>query len=201
MSESSIQHPAPSIAQPVTYNPQLITCFIPTNGIRLHVTRTGGDGFPLVALHGRTGNGLLWTQTARLLAPHFDVVMPDLRGHGLSDAPADSYDHVTMANDILGVMDALDIERAVVMGGSMGAALATRIAAEHPHRVEKLVLHLACWTSNAQFAPRYLENKIVRKRAQFRAWNAMPLSELIGQVRVFSSGWTGEDIELAAKSW
>ena len=127
--------------------------------------------------------------------------MPDLRGHGLSDAPANGYDHATMTRDILGVMDALEIERAVLTGGSMGAALATRIAAEHPDRVEKLVLHLTCWTSNAQLAPNYLRNKIERKRAQFRTWNAMPLPELIAQIRVLSDGWTEEDIELAAKSW
>ena len=112
---------------------QLASGFISPNDIRLHITRTGGDGFPLVAIHGRTGNGLLWARTARLLVPYFGVIMPDLRGHGLSDAPADGYDHTTMADDILGVMDALGIERAVLMGGSMGAALATRIAAEHPN--------------------------------------------------------------------
>jgi len=72
-----------------------------------------------------------------------------------------------MANDIVGVMDALGVKRAVLMGGSMGAALATRIAAQHPDRVDKLVLHLTCWTSNTQLSPAYLQRKIARKRAQF----------------------------------
>ena len=187
MDEPNIEHP-PSI-------------FIPTNGIRLHVIRTGGQKPPLIALHGRTGSGLLWTRTARLLKPYFDVIMPDLRGHGQSEAPTDGYDHDTMSRDILDVMDALGVKRAVLMDGSMGAALAPRIAAQHPDRVEKLVLHLSCWTSTAQLSPDYLENKIARKRAQYRAWNATPLPDLVAQVRVFSSGWTDEDIALAAQAW
>jgi len=65
---------------------------LPINGIDLHVTHTrephlSEHHLTLLAVHGRTGNGLLWTRTARLLSPHFDVIMPDLRGHGRSDAP------------------------------------------------------------------------------------------------------------------
>ncbi len=174
---------------------------LPINGIHLHVTSTGGDKAPLVALHGRTGNGLLWTRTARLLAPYFDVLMPDLRAHGLSDAPDEGYDHATMAHDILGLMDVLGITNAVLVGGSMGAALATRIAAHHPNRVEKLVLHLNTWTSRAQLEPGYLEKKIQRKRRQYRTWSNMSLPDLIKQVRVLSPDWAEEDVVLAAQTW
>jgi len=174
---------------------------ITTTNIRLHVTRTGDAQPAFVALHGRAANGRLWTSTARLLEAHYNVIMPDLRGHGLSAAPADGYDHNTLAHDILGVMDALGVEQAVLLGSSMGAAVATRIAAQHPTRVIKLILHLTCWTSNQQLAPVYLRRKLARKHAQFRTWNTMPLPELEAQVRMFSAGWADEDITLATQAW
>ena len=61
---------------------------IETNGIRMHYHRTGGDKPALVLSHGATDSGLCWTRVARVLEADYDVIMPDARGHGRSDAPA-----------------------------------------------------------------------------------------------------------------
>ena len=60
--------------------------FVESNGIRLHYTRTGGDKPPLVLAHGVTDAGLCWTPLAEALAPEYDAIMVDARGHGRSDA-------------------------------------------------------------------------------------------------------------------
>jgi N-formylmaleamate deformylase len=57
---------------------------VTANGIRLHYTRTGGDKPPLVLAHGVTDDGLCWTPVAAALAPDYDVIMVDARGHGRS---------------------------------------------------------------------------------------------------------------------
>ena len=61
------------------------------NGIRNHYYRTGGDKPPLLLVHGFTDNGLCWTRLARVLQRDYDIIMPDARGHGLSEAPEGGY--------------------------------------------------------------------------------------------------------------
>jgi N-formylmaleamate deformylase len=61
------------------------------NGITIHYYRTGGDRPPLVLAHGFSDNGLCWTRVTQVLEQDYDVIMPDARGHGLSDAPKDGY--------------------------------------------------------------------------------------------------------------
>src|SRR5947207_4628322 len=92
--------------------------YIHANGIRIHYTRTGaGTGkTPIVLNHGGTGNGLTWTRVARALEADYDVVMPDARGHGLTDAPDAGYDHTTRAADLAAFVQALGLDRPVVGG-------------------------------------------------------------------------------------
>jgi len=73
-----------------------------TDNARIHYTRKGGRRPQLIVLHGRTGDGLTSTRLARRLAPHFDVVMPDCRGHGRSSAPASGWGIATLTQDIWG---------------------------------------------------------------------------------------------------
>src|SRR5437899_12400196 len=105
---------------------------VETNGIRMHYYRTGGDKHPLVLAHGATDSGLCWTPVARALEADYDVIMPDARGHGLSDAPESGYDHETRAADLASFIEALKLERPVVGGHSMGASQTLRFAAAYP---------------------------------------------------------------------
>ena len=76
---------------------------VAANGIRLHYTRTGGDGPPLVLAHGVTDDGLCWSPVAAALEPAYDVIMVDARGHGRSEAPEHDYDPMTQAADLAGL--------------------------------------------------------------------------------------------------
>jgi len=102
-----------------------------------------GRGTPLILLHGFPQNHLCWEAVAPALAEHFDVIIPDLRGYGDSDAPGDDPGHTiyskrAMAADIIGLMDVLELERAHVLGHDRGARVAYRLALDHPARIDRL---------------------------------------------------------------
>lgn len=103
----------------------------------------GGEGPPLILLHGFPQTHMTWAPIAPALAQHFRVIVPDLRGYGASDAPPDDATHTTyskrrMAADIVALMAALGIERAAVLGHDRGARVAYRLALDHPGRVSRL---------------------------------------------------------------
>ncbi len=116
--------------------------------MRVDVNGTGievavhGEGHPVVLIHGFPDTGRLWrNQVPALADAGFRVIVPDLRGYGGSDKPADveSYAIPFLAGDVLGVLDALGVERAHVVGHDWGAALAWAVAAFAPDRVDRLV--------------------------------------------------------------
>jgi N-formylmaleamate deformylase len=114
--------------------------YVTANGIRIHYTRTGGGKPPVVLCHGSTDSGLCWTPVAQALEADYDLVMPDARGHGLSDAPDGGYDHATRAADLAAFVEALRLERPVVGGHSMGASQALCFAATYPDMLRAAIL-------------------------------------------------------------
>ena len=102
------------------------------NGIKIHYYRTGGNKPPVVLSHGATDNGLCWTRVTRVLEPDYDVIMPDARGHGLSDAPETGYSSADHAADLAGLIQGLGLQRPAVGGHSMGAATTLQLIADHP---------------------------------------------------------------------
>jgi len=116
---------------------------VEVNGLRLSVEATG-DGFPLLLLHGFTGSAATW-QPFRGAWPDFRMIAVDLIGHGASDAPADE-SRYTMARcvaDLVALLDAHGIDRAAVLGYSMGGRVALQFALAAPERVAALVLESA----------------------------------------------------------
>ena len=91
-----------------------------SNEIDLHYARSGGDGPPIVVSHGVFDDGVCRLPLARALDDAYDVVLYDARGHGCSDAPRDGYSAETMATDLLGLVDGLDLDDPVLFGHSMG---------------------------------------------------------------------------------
>lgn len=95
-----------------------MTGTLPT--IPLHYTEQG-NGSPLVLLHGFPLNNLIWAETVRTLSDHYRVITPDLRGSGSSPFTDRSMYHMeTLAEDVLALLDKLGIEKASIMGHSMG---------------------------------------------------------------------------------
>ncbi len=118
--------------------------FVETNGIRLSIHR-GGSGSPVILLHGFPQNHMCWAEIAPQLALRHDVIVPDLRGYGDSDAPPDAPDHRPyskreMAADIVGILDALGLDAVTIIGHDRGARVAYRFALDHPDRLDRLAI-------------------------------------------------------------
>jgi pimeloyl-ACP methyl ester carboxylesterase len=112
---------------------------INVNGVDLHYIAFG-HGANLVFVHGFLGNLAVWhLQIAPQLRKFYRVTTYDLRGHGYSEMPPTGYTAREMANDLVGLMDALGIEKPVLVGHSFGADIAMYVTLKHPERVEKLV--------------------------------------------------------------
>ncbi|HEY9078356.1 MAG TPA: alpha/beta hydrolase [Anaerolineaceae bacterium] len=113
---------------------------ISANGIQIHYYRAGLGDKSLVLLHGITDNGLCWIRLAEALAPDYDLIMPDARGHGQSEAPASGYDPQDRAGDVYGLIKALHLENPVLIGHSMGAETAALTAAYFPEAIRAVIL-------------------------------------------------------------
>lgn len=94
-----------------------------------------GEGEVLVLLHGFCGSSAYWENLAPLLAASFRVIMPDLRGHGASDAPLGAYTIEQMADDVALLLEALGVEKYVVLGHSMGGYIALSLAQRYNSRL------------------------------------------------------------------
>ncbi|NDW05680.1 alpha/beta fold hydrolase [Jiella sp. 40Bstr34] len=111
--------------------------FIETNGIRMAV-HEAGSGPAVVLLHGFPGLAFTWRhQIPALVAAGYHVIAPDLRGYGLTDAPprVEDYDIAHLTGDLVGLLDALGIEKAVFMGHDWGGLLAWQMPLLHEERV------------------------------------------------------------------
>ena len=112
---------------------------IAANGTTIHV-RSGGTGPAVVLLHGYGETGDMWVPLAAALAKNHQVIVPDLRGLGLSAKPAGGFDKKTQAADVAAVMDALGAAKADVVAHDIGNMVAFQVAARYPQRVRRLVL-------------------------------------------------------------
>ena len=110
------------------------------NGVALAVHEWPGKGPALVCVHGLTANHSCWASMADLLAPDFRLIAYDLRGRGESGKPESGYSLEHHCKDLLGLLDAFGLRKAVIMGHSLGAHIGLRFAALYPARVSKLVL-------------------------------------------------------------
>lgn len=110
------------------------------DGIQINLADWGGEGKDILCIHGITANCRSWDMVAQSLVPDFHVMGMDLRGRGMSDKPDTGYSMAYHLRDIVALMDDLGIEKIVPMGHSLGAFISLAFAAEHPDRVEKLVL-------------------------------------------------------------
>ena len=109
------------------------------NGIKLHYLDHGGDGPAIVLAHGLTANAHSFAGLAAGLEGSLRVIAVDLRGRGLSDKPASGYSLEDHACDMLGLLDALGLEKVIFGGHSYGGVLAYVMAAEYPERVTHCV--------------------------------------------------------------
>lgn len=117
---------------------------IRTSGAEIALVR-GGQGAPLLLVHGYPQTHVMWHKVAAGLAERFTVIAPDLRGYGASSKPPGDDEHLTyskraMARDLVEVMAALGFQRFNVAGHDRGARVTYRLALDHPERVRRVAV-------------------------------------------------------------
>jgi pimeloyl-ACP methyl ester carboxylesterase len=113
--------------------------YVDIGDVRLHAV-VGGEGPPLLLVHGWPETWYAWRLLMPALARDFEVIAVDQRGRGMSDKPQDGYDTKTLAGDLVALMQALGHERFAVVGHDTGFAISYALAADHPDRVERVAL-------------------------------------------------------------
>ncbi|WP_406466860.1 alpha/beta hydrolase [Streptomyces hirsutus] len=124
---------------PAGFTKTFTSRFVQASGIRQHVV-VGGEGPPLLLIHGWPETWYAWRLVMPALAKHFTVVAADQRGIGLTEKPTSGYDTRTLARDMVALMDALGHRRFAVVGHDTGMPIAYALAADHPERVARLAV-------------------------------------------------------------
>jgi len=128
----------PALARIESFPAGFRTQMVETNGTRLHV-RVGGKGPAIVLLHGFGDTGDMWAPLAKVLVKDHTVIVPDLRGMGLSAHPDTGYTKKNQAVDIAGVMDALKVQAADLVTHDIGNMVGYALAAQFPQRITRWV--------------------------------------------------------------
>lgn len=169
--------------------------FVQSGEVKIHYYRTGGEHAPLVLVHGITDDGACWTRVARDLAADYDVIMMDLRGHGLSDAPANGYSIDRMAEDLAALITQLKLEKPLVLGHSLGGIITLTLAALHPELPARIVLE--------DPAPFWVHDSPPPRDSQFRkglpGWisrlQGKTYAELMEEIRGSNPNWDEAEYE------
>lgn len=131
--------PVPGVAAIQPYSAEFHTQTIQTNGTSLYV-RVGGKGPAVVLLHGFGDTGDMWAPLAAVLVKDHTVIVPDLRGMGLSAHPDTGYTKKNQARDIAGVMDTLKVEQAALVTHDIGNMVGFSLALQFPRRITRWVV-------------------------------------------------------------
>ncbi len=112
---------------------------VSVNGVDIQVRENEVEGDTVIFLHFSGANLMMWQPAIPFFQQRFHLVLVDLRGHGKSSQPETGYNMDEMAQDIIGVMHQLRIEKAHIVGSSLGAEVGLSMAANHPNMVDSLV--------------------------------------------------------------
>jgi pimeloyl-ACP methyl ester carboxylesterase len=124
---------------PAGFSKTFASRYVHANGLRQHVV-IGGDGPPLLLVHGWPQNWYQYRALMPALARDYTVIAVDQRGMGLTEKPKGGYESATLANDLVALMEELGYERFAVVGLDTGMVISYALAADHPERVARLVV-------------------------------------------------------------
>ena len=178
---------------------QLSSTSILTNGINLHYYRTAKSAqtrpWPsLVLLHGLTDSGQCWPRVVNALASEYDMILPDARGHGLSDTPATGYAPQDHAADVAGLIRGLGRDRPILIGHSMGAGVAATVAALYPDLVSGVILEDPPWRPGSdEGTPQEQVARASAWRKEILDRQAMLGPQLIAQRKREQPKWADEE--------
>ena len=179
--------------------------YVMANGIRIHYWRTGGDKPVLLMAHGSSDDGLCWTNLAKGLVDDYDIILPDARGHGLSDPPRKSDSADAQVEDLAGLIRALKLKKPILMGHSMGSSSVAWFAAKYPDIPGAVILEdprlIPRPSSNSRSASDAATAAAQEKRrAQILARNNMTYEELVAQCLKSNPQWGRSECEYWAPS-
>jgi pimeloyl-ACP methyl ester carboxylesterase len=146
--------------------------YVDIGELRLHAV-VGGEGPPLLLVHGWPQTWYAWRLVMPALARDFEVIAVDQRGVGLSDKPQDGYDTGTQANDMVALMHAFGHERFAMYGTDTGMPIGYAVAADHPDRLERLVVSEAV-IAGVTPSPPLLVPGPLNERLWHLAFNRLP---------------------------
>jgi len=157
---------------PAGFTDTFASRYVDTGDVRLHAV-IGGNGPPLLLIHGWPESWYAWRFVMSPLARDFEVIAVDQRGIGLSDKPESGYDTGTLANDLIALMDALGHQTFAAYGTDTGMPIAYALAADHPERVDRLVVSEAPLPGISPSPPLFLPPQL-NARLWHLAFNQLP---------------------------
>ncbi len=157
---------------PAGFTDTFTSRYVDTGELRLHAV-TGGGGPPLLLVHGWPQTWYAWRMVMPALARDFSVIAVDQRGIGLSDKPQGGYDTGTLAGDLVALIDALGHQRFAVYGTDVGMPIAYALAADHPGRLDRLVVSEAPLPGVSPSPPLFLP-PLLNARLWHLAFNQLP---------------------------
>jgi len=157
---------------PAGFTSTFTSRYVDTGQLRLHAV-TGGEGPPLLLVHGWPQTWYAWRMLMPPLARYFSVVAVDQRGIGLSDKPTGGYDTATLASDLVALMDALGHPRFALYGTDVGMPIAYALAADHRDRVDRLAVSEAPLPGISPSPPLFLPPQL-NERLWHLAFNQLP---------------------------
>ena len=160
-------------------------------------TLLGQSKTPLsvILLHGITDSAACWGRVASGLIKDYDVILPDARGHGFSNAPETGYGVEERAADVAGLIEALKLSRPVLVGHSMGAETAVAVTALYPDLVRAAVLEDPPWPGRFWGStPEERAERAAQWREEIMAQKDRSKEALIAQAREQHPGWSEEEL-------
>lgn len=173
------------------------------NGINVHYYRAGlppaVDRPTLVLCHGNSDSARCWVRTVNALAGEYDIVLPDARGHGLSDGGCNGLQTELLAADLAGLLEQLGVANALLMGHSMGARTVGATAARYPKLARAVVAVDPPWDDRHRNGPRAVARGEERIR-EILERKGTPFPALVASGRRRHPAWTDEEVEAWAES-
>jgi pimeloyl-ACP methyl ester carboxylesterase len=178
--------------------------FVVANGARAHVLRSdsGAGKPPIVMAHGFSDSAACFASLARVLEPDYDVVAYDARGHGLSEAPESGYDALSLARDMIAIIEALELEDPICLGHSLGGMTVGWLAVLRPELPRAVVIEdaLVGGPPRGEIPPEQLKQGKERIAAMFREVTDQPVEQLLRFAQKEYAHWPPEDLQPWAES-